>query len=116
MEINREFIHCFYQLDRQHCFAVYLRIPFHLLENVCRRFPAIAEIELSKTFKTIRGFYTDQRIKDVSLHTKKPNNENASFSGNDHPEISSAFFLKIFHPAEFFSVLSKCLCVHGETF
>ena len=72
MKINRQFIYRLYQLDRQHCFAVYLRIPFHLLENVCRRFPAIAEIELSKTFKTISGFYTDQRIKQVSLHTKSP--------------------------------------------
>jgi hypothetical protein len=72
MEINRQFIHRLYQLDRQHCFAVYLRVSFQLLENICRRFPAIAKIELSKTLKTISGSYTDQSIKQVSLHTKSP--------------------------------------------
>ena len=103
MEIYREVIHGLHQLDRQHCFAVYLRISFQLAENSSSCFPAIAKIELAKTFKSIFGPYTRQHIKSIGSHTGTSTMKMPFLLLNYAIEKHCTSFMKFFHAAEFFS-------------
>jgi len=69
VEINREFIHCLHQLDRQRCFAIYLPRSFHRIVAV----QELTDICHATKIRVIELQTPKEAIDELILYFELPN-------------------------------------------